>query len=115
MQFSHVSFYVAVLKWACYIFYFIRHNNNNLNELKKRAERLILKKTQAYKNKIPHYLLKISFVVSYNEWPIFKFLCHCSDGDRNRIISSCNRIYFMAVIVTPLHPPAVSHLRRTTY
>lgn len=96
------------------MFYFV-HRNNCLNELKKRTKRLILKKTQAYKNKIPHCLLKMSFVVSYYEWPIFKFLYHCRDGDRNRISSSCNRIYFMAVIATPLQPPAVSHLGRTAY
>ena len=54
-------------------------------------------------------------MVSYYEWPIFKFLYHCSDGDRNRIISNCNSIYFMAVIVTPLQPTAVSHPGRTAY
>jgi len=110
-----VSFYVAVLKCTCHIFYFV-HRNNYLNELKKRTKGLIFKKkTQAHKNKIPHYLLKISFVVSYYEWPIFKFLYHCWDCDRNRISYSCNRICFMAVIVTPLLPPAVSHLGRTAY
>lgn len=109
-----MSFYVAVLKCTCHIFYFVNRNNYS-NELKKKTKRLILKKTQAHKNKIPHYLLKISFVVSYYERPIFKFLYHCSDGDRNRISSGCNRIYFMAVNVTPLQLPAVSHLGRTTY
>lgn len=54
-------------------------------------------------------------MVSYYEWPIFKFLYHCSDGDINRISSSCNRIYHMAVIVKPLQPPAVNHLGRTAY
>jgi hypothetical protein len=116
MQFNRVSFYVAFPKWTCHIFYFA-HCNNYLNELKKRTKLLILKKTQTYKNKIPRYLLQISFVVSYYEWPIFKFSYHCCDGDSNRITSSsiCNRIYFMTVTVTPLEPPAASHLGRTAY